>query len=62
MPTKATIRQVRYDKEHTIKYTLKLNKESDEDILKAIDKLVNKDMSKQGAIKYLIRKAIKKES
>lgn len=59
MSTKATKRQVRYDKEHTIKYTLKLNKKTDKDIIDKIESTVkNNNCSKQGAIKLLIRKEI----
>lgn len=63
MPTKASINQMKYDKEHTIRYNLKLNKITDDDIIKKIEKTSLKlKISKQGAIKYLIRKTLEKTS
>lgn len=56
MATKITERQARYDKEHILRYYLKLHKVHDRDIIEAID-----PQNKQGSIKKLIRKAIKKE-
>lgn len=53
MPKKATERQARYDKEHMVKYYLKLHKENDKDIINVID-----PNNKQGSIKELIRSAI----
>lgn len=53
-PTKASIRQTRYDSTHCRTYGLKLNKEIDKDI---IDKLASVP-SMQGYIKQLIREDI----
>ena len=50
--------QAQYDKEHTTGFHMKLNNESDSDIL---DWLSQQD-SKQGAIKKLIREEIAKSS
>lgn len=55
MPTKASIRQNNYDKDHTVKYTIKLNTTTDKDIIEMIDTLSQTTGSKQGAIKQLIR-------
>ena len=58
MPTKASIRQTNYDKDHTVRYNLKLNTTTDKDIIKKIeDTTVKLGVSKQGAIKYLISKS-----
>lgn len=46
--------QEKYDKINTVQVTMKLNKKTDEDILKWL----NEQESKQGSIKKLIRKAI----
>ena len=46
----------KYDNEKRLKITLFLNKENDKDIIEAIDM-----ENKNGSIKSLIRKAIKKE-
>lgn len=46
----------RYDKEHTVRLSLKLNKSTDADILAALEKVE----SKQGYIKDLIRKDMQK--
>ena len=46
--------QAKYDKEHTTGFHMKLNNESDADILKWL----SEQESKQGAIKNLIRKEI----
>ena len=46
--------QEKYDKENTIRISLKLNKNTDDDILKAID-----TANKQSSIKKLIRIALK---
>lgn len=54
MAKKSTIRQTRYDNEHSIRYNIKLHKENDKDIINAID-----PNNKQGSIKALLRKAIK---
>ena len=52
-----TIAQSKYDKQHTVRYGLKLNRETDAD---GIEWLGKQD-SMQGAIKDLIRKAIAEE-
>lgn len=58
MPTKATVRQTKYDKDHTIKYTLKLNITTDKDVIDKIENTAKRlNTSKQGAIKYLIKKS-----
>lgn len=44
-----------YDETHRIRLSLFLNKENDADIIAAID-----PKNKQGSIKHLIRKGIKK--
>jgi len=49
--------QQKYDKANTVKLSLKLNKKTDEDVLTWL----NSQESKQGAIKKLIRKAIKEK-
>ena len=54
MPTKATIRQARYDSTHCTGFYLKLNNETDADV---IEKLLTME-SKQGYIKQLIREDI----
>lgn len=57
MSTKTSKNQAKYDKEHTEFIGLKLNKETDKDILDRIHNTMQKDkLSKQGAIKKLIRK------
>lgn len=48
---------VKYDKAHTKQIKLKLNLETDRDIIEYLDQLENK----QGYIKELIRKDIKPE-
>lgn len=57
MPKKTTLIQDKYDKDHTVKYFLKLNTITDKDIIDKIDNLASKLGSKQGAIKELIRKS-----
>ncbi len=57
MAKQITINQNKYDKDHTIKYFLKLNKTTDKDIIDKIEKVAKKVGSKQGAIKELIRKS-----
>lgn len=58
MPTKATINQTKYDKDHTIRYTLKLNTTTDKSIIDLIENTAKKhNISKQGAIKHLIKKS-----
>ena len=58
MPTRASINQTKYDLDHTVRYNIKLNKETDKDIIKKIEDTANKQgLSKQGAIKYLIKKS-----
>ena len=54
MPNKASIRQQRWDKDHTRKYSLKLNLIKDEDIIIRLGSV----RSMQGYIKDLIRKDI----
>jgi translation initiation factor 2 beta subunit (eIF-2beta)/eIF-5 len=54
MAKKSSITQLKYDKEHIVKYYLKLHKTNDKDIICAID-----PDNKQGSIKTLLRKAIK---
>lgn len=56
MPKKTTINQAKYDKEHMIRYYLKLNKKNDKDIIDNID-----PNNKQGSIKELIRLGIEKK-
>lgn len=53
MAKKTSMYQAKYDKEHIVRYFLKLHKENDKDIIEAID-----ENNKQGSIKELIRKAI----
>ena len=48
--------QAKYDASHTRKIVMKLNKETDKDILERLDQVPNK----QGYIKELIRDDIKK--
>lgn len=62
MAKKSSINQARYDKTHISQITLKLHKLNDKDILEAIEDLIcsSEKMSKQGAIKILLRKAIHK--
>lgn len=58
MPTKASISQTKYDKDHTVRYNLKLNKVTDKNIIDKIEKTSSKlGVSKQGAIKHLIDKS-----
>lgn len=49
--------QERYDKANTVRVAIKLNKNTDADILEYLEKSGNK----QGLIKALIRKEIEKE-
>lgn len=62
MPTKRSVSQMRYDKESTRYYGLKLNLKTDADIIARL----NEQSSMQGYIKALIRADIenqgKKES
>ena len=56
MATDAQLRAIaKYDAAHTVQYRLKLNKETDADIIAKLDSVDNK----QGYIKELIRKDIK---
>lgn len=56
MPTKASINQTKYDKDHTVRYNLKLNTTTDKEIIKKIeDTATELKISKQGAIKHLIK-------
>lgn len=58
MPTKASINQTKYDKDHTVRYNLKLNTTTDKEIIQKIEETAKElSTSKQGAIKYLIKKA-----
>lgn len=58
LPTKASISQTKYDKDHTVRYNLKLNKVTDKNIIDKIEKTSSKlGVSKQGAIKHLIDKS-----
>ena len=58
MPTKATLRQTKYYKYHTTKYTLKLNTTTDKDVIDKIENTAKQlNISKQGAIKHLIKKS-----
>ncbi len=50
--------QEKYDKEHTTRLQLKLNNKTDADVLAWLDK----QPSKQGAIKALIRAKIEQEN
>ena len=54
MATKATERQRRYDSTHCTGFYLKLNNETDSDVIYKLSKL----KSKQGYIKQLIREDI----
>lgn len=49
--------QAKYDKENTVRIAIKLNKNTDADIIEFLEKSGNK----QGIIKELIRKEIAKE-
>lgn len=55
MSKNSTKYQMKYDKENIERYYLKLHKKNDADIINAID-----PNNKQGSIKELIRKGIKK--
>lgn len=51
----ASINQSKYDKENTIRYSLKLNKNTDKKLIDLIELTSKKQkISKQKAIKYLI--------
>ena len=50
--------QAKYDREHTTRYSLKLNTRTDQDIIHWLWK----QSSKQGAIKQLIREDIARKS
>jgi len=54
MPTKATINQTKYDKAHCRTYGLKMNLETDKDIIAKLSSVPNM----QGYIKQLIRQDI----
>ena len=54
--SKRAISQARFDKENTRKYTVKLNKRTDAEVIERLDK----QPSKAGYIKQLIREDIKK--
>ena len=53
-----TVAQAKYDKQHTVRYGLKLNVETDADVIEWLS--IQESM--QGAIKALIRKAIREDS
>ena len=55
---KQSTRQARYDEKNTRRYTIKLNFKTDADIIEKLEK----EESKQGYIKELIRKDIEKGS
>jgi hypothetical protein len=58
MAKKSTITQAKYDKDNTVRYGLKLNVNTDKDIIDIInDTVKTQKLTKQGAIKYLIKKA-----
>ena len=58
MTSKAQIRaSAKYDAEHTVRLSLKLNRETDADILDRLDQVE----SKQGYIKGLIREDLRRE-
>lgn len=54
MANKTSIKTKKYDDKNTLRFTLKLNKKTDKDIIDNID-LENK----QGSIKTLVREALK---
>lgn len=57
MVKKITINQAKYDKDNTVKYSLKLNKVTDKDVIDIIEETSKElGVSKQGAIKHLVRK------
>lgn len=54
---KSTVRQNKYDKNNTVRYSIKLNTTTDSDIIQKIEDTATKlQTSKQGAIKHLIRR------
>ena len=55
MGNKRTARQAAYDKTHTVKLGIKLNKKTDADILARLAVIKQKDGSMQGYIKKLVR-------
>jgi hypothetical protein len=58
MAKKSTITQYKYDKDNTVRYALKLNVNTDKEIIDIInDTVKTQKLTKQGAIKYLIKKA-----
>lgn len=57
MDEKKMTPQARYEKSHVTRYTLKLNKNTDSDILE----WMNAQSNKHGAIKQAIRLAIQSE-
>ena len=53
---KSTEYQNKYDKDHTVRYNIKLNNETDKDVIETIETIaLDLKTSKQGAIKYIIR-------
>lgn len=52
-----TIAQAKYDKENVVRYSLKLNKTTDKEIIQKIESVSQKkNLTKQQTIKYLIMK------
>lgn len=52
-----TIAQAKYDKENVVRYSLKLNKNTDKDVIELIESTAQTlGVSKQVAIKHLILK------
>lgn len=56
VPKKTTINQLKYDKTHITRCSLKLHNKNDKDIIDAID-----PENKQKSIKELIRKGLENE-
>lgn len=58
MAKNITINQAKYDKENTVRYSLKLNKVTDKTIITLIEETSKElGISKQQAIKHLIKKS-----
>ena len=55
MSSKRTARQAAYDKTHTVRVAIKLNKKTDADILARLDVIRHNEKSMQGYIKKLLR-------
>lgn len=57
MPKPNTLAQAKYDKENVVRYSLKLNKTTDKEVIELIESTSKKlELTKQQAIKYLITK------